>query len=213
MAKKRMFSQQITESDSFTSMPLSSQALYFHLSLNADDDGFINSPKRVQRMIGASDDDLNLLIVKKFLIPFDSGVVVVKHWRINNYIRSDRYVPTVYTEEKNQLIEKKNHAYSLKFQQGIPDGIPMVSIDKNSIDKYKLSSSSKGGKVNLLKMMTDDEISALFSTYEDADYLIDEVEADINRKLKGGEIYDAFRYVIGYATNKGWPANEQQTQR
>ena len=210
MAKKRMFSQQITESDSFTSMPLSSQALYFHLSLNADDDGFINSPKRVQRMIGASDDDLNLLIVKKFLIPFDSGVVVVKHWRINNYIRSDRYVPTVYTEEKNQLIEKKNHAYSLKFQQGIPDGIPMVSIDKNRLDKNRLnSSSSRGGRINLLNMLTPEETSALFATYEDADYLIDEVEADINRKMKGAEIDNFYRYVIGYASNKGWLTNEQ----
>ena len=209
MAKKRMFSQQITESDSFTSMPLSSQALYFHLSLNADDDGFINSPKRVQRMIGASDDDLNLLIVKKFLIPFDSGVVVVKHWRINNYIRSDRYVPTVYTEEKNQLIEKKNHAYSLKFQQGIPDGIPMVSIDKNRLDKNRLNSSSRGGRVNLLNMLTPEETSALFATYEDADYLIDEVEADINRKMKGAEIDNFYRYVIGYASNKGWLTNEQ----
>ena len=209
MAKKRMFSQQITESDSFTSMPLSSQALYFHLSLNADDDGFINSPKRVQRMIGASDDDLNLLIVKKFLIPFDSGVVVVKHWRINNYIRSDRYVPTVYTEEKNQLIEKKNHAYSLKFQQGIPDGIPMVSTDKNRLDKNRLNSSSRGGRVNLLNMLTPEETSALFATYEDADYLIDEVEADINRKMKGAEIDNFYRYVIGYASNKGWLTNEQ----
>ena len=86
MAKKRMFSQQVTESDSFTSMPLSTQALYFHLGLNADDDGFIDSARRVQRMIGASDDDMNILIAKHFIIPFDSGVVVVKHWRINNYI-------------------------------------------------------------------------------------------------------------------------------
>ena len=208
MAKKRMFSQQITESDSFTSMPLSSQALYFHLSLNADDDGFINSPKRVQRMIGASDDDLNLLIVKKFLIPFDSGVVVVKHWRINNYIRSDRYVPTVYTEEKNQLIEKKNHAYSLKFQQGIPDGIPMVSIDKNSIDKYKLSSSSKGGKVNLLNKLTPEETDMIFAIYEDADYLIDAVEDEINIKMKGADIQDFYRYIIGFATNTGWMKQE-----
>lgn len=205
MAKKRMFSQQITESDAFISMPLSTQALYFHLSLNADDDGFINSPKRIQRMIGASDDDLKLLIAKNFIIPFESGVVVVKHWRINNYIRSDRYVPTVYTEEKNMLIEKKNHAYSLKNQQGIPVGIPMVSIDKNRLDKNRLNnSSSRSGKINLLNMLTPEETSMLFSLYEDADYLIDEVEADINRRMKGGEIENFYRYVVGYATNKGW---------
>ena len=204
MAKKRMFSQQITESDSFTSMPLSTQALYFHLSMNADDDGFINSPRRIQRMIGASEDDLKLLMAKNFIIPFESGVVVVKHWRINNYIRNDRYVPTVYTDEKNMLIEKRNHAYSLKNQQGIPGGIPMVSIDKNRLDKNRLNSSSRSGKINLLNMLTPEETSMLFSLYEDADYLIDEVEEDINRRMKGGEIENFYRYVVGYATNKGW---------
>ena len=150
-----------------------------------------------------------MLIAKNFIIPFESGVVVVKHWRINNYIRSDRYVPTVYTEEKNMLIEKKNHAYSLKNQQGIPVGIPMVSIDKNRLDKNRLNnSSSRGSKINLLNMLTPEETSMLFSLYEDADYLIDEVEADINRRMKGGEIENFYRYVVGYATNKGWLTNE-----
>ena len=113
MADKRMFAKTIIDSDAFLDMPLSTQALYFHLSMRADDDGFLNNARKVQRMVGASDDDLRLLMAKKFLIPFESGVVVIKHWRIHNYIQKDRYKPTVYAEEKAQLRMKENKAYSL----------------------------------------------------------------------------------------------------
>ena len=105
-----MFAKTIIDSDSFVDMPLSTQALYFHLSMRADDDGFINNPKKVQRMIGASEDDLKLLVMKRFIIPFESGIVVIKHWKIHNYIRNDRYKPTVYIEEKNSLAVKENGA-------------------------------------------------------------------------------------------------------
>ena len=108
-----MFAKTIIDSDAFLDMPMSTQALYFHLSMRADDDGFINNPKRIQRMIGASDDDLKLLIAKSFIIVFESGVVVIKHWKIHNYIQSDRYKPTVYAEEKALLEVKKNKAYTL----------------------------------------------------------------------------------------------------
>ena len=113
MAERRMFAKTIIDSDAFLDMPMSTQALYFHLSMRADDDGFINNPKRIQRMIGASDDDLKLLIAKSFIIVFESGVVVIKHWKIHNYIQSDRYKPTVYAEEKSLLDVKKNKAYTL----------------------------------------------------------------------------------------------------
>ena len=113
MAERRMFAKTIIDSDAFLDMPMSTQALYFHLSMRADDDGFINNPKRIQRMIGASDDDLKLLIAKSFIITFESGVVVIKHWKIHNYIQSDRYKPTVYAEEKSLLDVKKNKAYTL----------------------------------------------------------------------------------------------------
>lgn len=103
MAERRMFAKSIIDSDMFLDMPLSAQALYFHLSMRADDDGFINNPKRVQRMIGANDDDFKLLIAKQFIIPFDSGIVVIKHWRLHNYIQKDRYKPTIYTDEKAAL--------------------------------------------------------------------------------------------------------------
>ena len=116
-----MFARTIIDSDAFLDMPLSTQSLYFHLSMRADDDGFINNPKKIQRMIGASDDDLKLLIAKNFIIPFENGIVVIKHWKIHNYIRIDRYKETVYQEQKELLIEKDNKAYSLLSANGIPD--------------------------------------------------------------------------------------------
>ena len=113
MAERRMFAKTIIDSDAFIDMPLSTQALYFHLSMRGDDDGFINNPKKIQRMIGASDDDLKVLIMKRFIIPFESGIVVIKHWKIHNYIRGDRKKSTVYPEEMSMLVEKENGAYSL----------------------------------------------------------------------------------------------------
>ena len=107
-----MFAKTIIDSDAFIDMPLSTHALYFHLSMRADDDGFINNPRKIQRMIGASDDDMKVLVAKRFLIPFDSGVVVIKHWKIHNYIQKDRYKPTVYSEEKAMLTSKDNGAYT-----------------------------------------------------------------------------------------------------
>jgi hypothetical protein len=208
MSEKRMFAKQIVESDSFLDMPLSTQALYFHLSMYADDDGFLNAPKRIQRTIGATDDDLKLLIAKNFVIPFETGVMVIKHWKINNYIRSDRYKGTAYTDEKSMLMTKENGVYSL----GIPSGYQVDtsrerngSIDKNRLDKNRLNKcSSRGGKVNVLKKLTQEETENLFATYEDADYLIDEVENEINLKMKGAEIDNFYRYIIGYATKRGW---------
>lgn len=142
MAERRMFAKTIIDSDAFIDMPLSSQALYFHLSMRADDDGFVNNPKRIQKMIGASDDDMRVLVSKRFLIPFESGIVVIKHWRIHNYIQNDRYKETVYIEEKNLLKVKDNKAYTLDVSEAdtecIQNGYIMdtqVSIDKNSIDK------------------------------------------------------------------------------
>ena len=112
MAERRMFAKTIIDSDAFLDMPLSAQALYFHLSMRADDDGFINNPKKIQRMVGASDDDCKLLIMKRFIILFDSGVIVIKHWKIHNYIQKDRYQPTIYQKEKNELVVKENKAYT-----------------------------------------------------------------------------------------------------
>lgn len=113
MSAKRMFSMQIIDSDAFLDMPLSAQALYFHLSMRADDDGFVNNPRKIQRYVNASDDDFRLLVVKRFILTFDTGVIVIKHWLIHNYIQKDRYHETVYTEEKSMLSVKDNKAYTL----------------------------------------------------------------------------------------------------
>ena len=113
MAERRMFAKTIIDSDAFLDMPTTSQLLYFHLAMRADDDGFVNKPKSIMRMIGCKDDDLMLLFGKKFLIPFESGVVVIKHWKIHNYIRRDTYTETKYKEEKATLEMDENNAYRL----------------------------------------------------------------------------------------------------
>lgn len=108
MAERRMFAKCIVESDSFLDMPLTSQALYLHLGMNADDDGFVGSPKKIVRECGANEDDLKLLLAKRFILGFESGIVVIKHWKMNNYIQKDRYKPTTYLEEKKMLQIKEN---------------------------------------------------------------------------------------------------------
>ena len=136
MAQKRMFDKTITNADDFIEMPTSSQVLYFHLSMNADDDGFVNNWKSIMRMVGAKDDDLKVLIAKQYIIPFDSGVIVIKHWRINNYLRTDRYVETKYKKEKSKLTIDNSMVYQM-YTNGIPS-IDKNSIDKNSIDKNSI---------------------------------------------------------------------------
>lgn len=146
MAQRRMFSKKITETDNFLDMPLSSQALYFHLNMGADDEGFIDKAKTIQRTIGASSDDLRILIAKGFVIPFDSGVVVIRHWRIHNYIRSDRFQSTMHQEEKKKIDFDETKIANIKaFQDVIPDVIPngyqmdtQVRIGKDRLDKVRL---------------------------------------------------------------------------
>lgn len=106
-----MFSRKITESDQFLDMPMSAQSLYFHINMQADDDGFVGNVKTIKRMIGASDDDLKLLIAKQFLIPFETGIVVIRDWKIHNYIQKDRYTETFYQQEKAQLETVENKQY------------------------------------------------------------------------------------------------------
>lgn len=136
MGKRRMLSTDVTETDMFLDMPLSTQALYFHMVLAGDDDGFIAAPKRIQRMIGCNDDDFKLLLAKGFIIPFESGVCVIRHWRVHNYIRSDRYKKTVYSSEKNMLPIEDNGEYQLAHTDLIQSGIPMV--DQSSTDGLPL---------------------------------------------------------------------------
>lgn len=121
LANKRMFTMKIVDSDAFLDMPLSTQCLYFHLNMRADDDGFIGNPKRIMKITGASEDDLRLLIAKRFVLTFEDGVIVIKHWRMHNTLSRDRYAETSYTDEKKMLLLKDNGSYSLTGGNPIDD--------------------------------------------------------------------------------------------
>ena len=135
MAQRRMFNKTITNNDNFSEMPDSSQNLYFHLSMNADDDGFVDNWKSIIRMTGHKEDDLKILIAKQYIIPFESGVIVIRHWRLNNYLQKDRITPTNYKEEKALLTTDLNNVYNLDTK--CIHSIEENSIDKNSIDKKR----------------------------------------------------------------------------
>ena len=137
MAERRMFSKLIIDSDAFLDMPLSSQALYFHLSMRADDDGFLNNAKKIQRMLGCNDDDYKILLAKNFIIPLENGVCVIKHWRIHNYIQKDRYKKTIYSDESKKISIKNNNVYTLDTGciQEVSCLDSQVRLGKVSIDK------------------------------------------------------------------------------
>lgn len=113
MAQKRMFSLSVVDTNKFLDMSSSAQALYFHLGMHGDDDGFVLSPKKIARVAGCNDDDLRLLAAKGFVIPFDSGVVVITDWNINNTLKNDRYRETVYQDEKSKIYTLPSGKYAL----------------------------------------------------------------------------------------------------
>lgn len=163
MAERRMFAKTIIDSDAFLEMPLSTQALYFHLGMRADDDGFVNSPKKIQRSVGAAEDDLRILVSKNFIIPFESGVVVIKHWNINNYIQNDRYHPTAYVEEKRQLYQKDNRSYSLLDTECIQNGYRMDT--QNRLDKKRIDNNIYIGDSEEQKPSIDDFFETIWKAY------------------------------------------------
>lgn len=175
MADRRMVTKKIIESDAFLDMPLTSQALYLHLIMNADDDGFVNSPKKVVRYVGSSDDDLKILLGKGFLILFESGIVVVKHWKMHNYIPKDRYKPTDYIEEKRLLKLKENGSYTLGQDGTELDKEPLYTdciqngyIGKDRLGKDRLIYSTKKSK---------------FKNFEERNYDTNELEKEIIENL------------------------------
>ena len=147
-----MFAKTIVLSDAFLDLPLSARCLYFTLGMLADDDGFVNAPRSIMRQCGASDDDMKLLIAKKFVLLFDSGVIVIKHWRINNYLRNDRHIETKYGDEKAQLELDENGAYRF----GIPNnGIPRLG--KDSIGKGSIEEESLGKDNNISSFLKEEK--------------------------------------------------------
>ena len=141
MAERRMIAKTITLSDAFLEMPATARCLYFTLLQSADDDGFVNNPRSLMRLTSATDDDMKVLLAKKFVLLFENGVIVIKHWRIHNYIQKDRYIETKYKDEKAQLELDENNAYRLNVSnldtQCIQSGYTgKDSIGKDSIGKY-----------------------------------------------------------------------------
>ena len=202
MANRRMFAKTIIDSDAFLDMPPSSQALYFHLAMRADDDGFINNPKSIMRVVGAKDDDIKLLVAKRFIIPFDSGVVVIKHWRIHNYIQKDRYTETKYIEEKNQLIINKKNGYSLK-QIGLFDD------ENENVSRMYTQVRLESGKVRLgkdrLELERDKNKATRFITPT-----IDEIKTFLNEQ---GYETDTDRYAnrfYNFYESKGWKVGKEK---
>ena len=137
MASKRMFSMTIIDTDAFLEMPCSTQALYFHLCMRADDDGFVGNPKRITRNVGASEDDLKLLIAKRFVLIFEDGVIVIKHWRIHNTLSANRYKETTYIENKSMLKIKSNNAYTLDDGRVIDDTHLVEMGKRQVVDEQK----------------------------------------------------------------------------
>lgn len=225
MAEKRMFTKKIIDSDAFLDMPLSTQALYFHLNMRADDDGFINNPKRIQMTIGASYDDLKLLIAKRFVICFENGVIVIKHWRMHNTLRKDRYNPTQYQEQFALLDVKDNNAYTEKnvattWQPNGNQVATQYSIDKyslveGSIDKNNISESDdsetpskpskpskhKHGEYNNV-LLTDEELDKLKAEYPDWEERIERLSSYVASTGKS--------YKSHYATIRNWARKDQE---
>ena len=236
MAERRMFAKTIIDSDALLDMPTSTQALYFHLSMRADDDGFLNNAKKIQRTIGCSDDDLKLLVAKKFIIPFQSGIVVIKHWRMHNYIQSDRYKQTVYRDEKSLLTVKKNGSYSLESTnlndvstldtECIQDGYSLeaqVRLGKDSIGKDNIllsnSYAPKNKKTKKPKeekpsygyfnnvFLSDEELAKLKADFKDWEDRIERLSDYIQQYPSKGE-----KYSNHLATIRNWARRDKQEQ-
>ena len=215
MANKRMFTMHIVDSDAFLDMPLSTQALYFHLNMRADDDGFLGNPKRIQRLIGASDDDLKILIAKRFVLAFEDGVIVIKHWRMHNTIQKDRYTPTTYQEELSMLLLKSNKSYSLddgnnletNWKQNVsPDidkDIVSTSVEVNTGKPAKSTKHKYGEYKNVL--LTDEELSKLKERFSDYEIRIDRLSEYIASK--------GVKYKSHYATLLSWARREKESNK
>lgn len=146
MAQRRMFSQKVVETDKFLDMALTAQTLYFHLGMNADDDGFVGNPKSIKRMIGASDDDLKALVEKDYVIVFDDGVVAIKDWLVSNYVKKDRYNGTIYSEDRKLLAIDRNKRYQIAAQME-----PNCLQDGTNLEPERNQSGSKESSNNQVK--------------------------------------------------------------
>ena len=229
MAERRMFAKTIIDSDAFLDMPMSARLLYYDLGMRADDDGFVNSPKKIMKMIGASSDDLNVLILRKFIIPFEPGVVVVKHWRIHNYIRKDTYRETQYKEQKSMLEFDENNAYRLvdtSRQLSVDESLTQDRIGKNRLELVKDSIEIGKGKdsieteIEIITPAKQDNIpyaeiieylnSRIGSNYKAT---TDKTRTQIKARFNEGFKLDDFKTVIDKKTNEWFGTDMQKYLR
>ena len=183
MAERRMFAKTIVLSDAFLDMPMTTRNLYFTLGMVADDDGFVNNPRSIMRQIGASDDDMKMLLAKKFVLVFDSGVIVIKHWRINNYLQKDRYKDTKYLEERDKLQLDKNGAYQMK--------------SKESMYTQEMYTDSVYTQDRLVKDRVGEESKGKYSKEQDNNSLskIEEIGESEGEKIASSEMPEREQYL------------------
>ncbi len=194
-----MFAKQIIDSDNFLDMPLSTQALYFHLSMRADDDGFINNPKKIMRMIGAADDDMRILVARQYVLAFETGVVVVRHWKIHNYIQKDRYKETTCLTEKDRIETLPDGSYT-ECIQNVSEMDTQVRLeigkDRLKIENERAKPEKHRYGENGRVLLTDDEYKKLQEQFPDADAKINRLDWYIASK---GD-----KYRSHYATILNW---------
>lgn len=198
MAEKRMFSSKLVKTDEFLAMPISSRCLYFHLGVEADDDGFIDNPNTILKMIGASDNDLDVLVGKGYLITFESGVYLITHWLQHNYLRKDRYRSSL-RPERSLICIDKNKAYFLD-TTGAPVGIPVVDVDKIRLDEYRLD------KISLDKSGEPTNYQSVIDTFSKK---ICEADAEIVEGIKKWiSVFDSQKVInaIDIATTANRPS-------
>lgn len=208
MAERRMFAKTIIDSDAFIDMPMTARLLYYDLSMRADDDGFVNSPKKIMRMIGAADDDLRILAAREFIIPFDNGVVVIKHWRIHNYIRKDTYNETPYKEQKSMLELDENNSYRLIVNEPSTDRLLIVNEPATQVRKGKdrLDKVKHKYGVDANVLLTDEEYEKLKNLFpDDYEQRIDDLSLYLSSKGK--------TYENHFATIRNWDRMEKQRVR
>lgn len=225
MAERRMFTMKIIDSDAFLDMPLTAQALYFHLNMRADDDGFVNAPRKIQRMVGASESDLQLLIDNRFVLSFDNGIIAIKHWKMHNLLRKDRYTPTQYAEEKALLEVKNNGAYTEKKPGNHlattwqPDGNQMAtqySIGKGSIGEEREGKEREGEEPPFPPAQVYGEYGNVVLTYTELAKLKTEFPDNWQQRIEALSLYmksSGKPYDDHYATIRSWAQREQQQQQ
>ena len=207
MAKRRMFSLDVVDTDTFLDLPASSQSLYFHLGMRADDDGFVSSPKRITAMVNASGDDLKLLMAKGFVIPFDSGVCVIRDWKVNNYIQSDRYTPTLYMEERKHLSCKKSGQYDYSDTpciQSVSELDTQVRLGKDRKAKSKSVKADKPPRASRFTPPTVDEVKSYCTERERKNNVDPERFVDF---------YASKGWLVGKSKMRDWRAAVRSWER